>query len=215
MCRCGFIQPEVSTATCTVPPMYLSSLITAKNVVAQRFPGAPECGVLQKGAVPQVSGRMAPYVIEEAQLGDICKWGFLNACKTKIVFIYTDASGPQLLTLTKAAMAMLKAYMPRYSACVYDDAMSCFKITAAPTDEGGSNDANKNTCLIVYGDGAIRLQGTPSKMLRPCECFRVAVLTIAESKSWTRFLRNLDRVDINQASGENEVRSRMSSHAEQ
>ena len=49
--------------------------------------------------------------------------------KAESLFVYTDATGPQLLTLTGAAVAILKPHMPKDAACVYDDAMSCYKIT--------------------------------------------------------------------------------------
>jgi len=197
--RCCVIQPEVASATCTVALSYYELLLSCKNIVSQRHPDAPECNISKANVVAQVSGRMAPYVIQEAGLRNLCKWGFVNACKSKILFLHTGNDGPQVLTLTRSATAMLKPYMPSDTACVYDDAMSCYKITVTPEQGDENSEANKNTCLVLYGDGSIRLQGTPSKTLRPCMSFRTALLRVSQSRVWYRFLRQLAVLDVNEA----------------
>lgn len=196
--RCCMIQPEVASATCTVPLSCYDALLLCKNVVSQRQPSAPECGITVATSVAQVSGRMAPYVIQEAGLNDRSRWGFVNACKSKMLIIHTDSNGPQVLTTTKAAIAMLKAYMPEDTACVYDDAMSCYKITVTPEAEDENSEANKNTCLVIYGDGSVRIQGTPSKALRPCGSFRIALMSISGSRAWPRFLKQLVVLDASE-----------------
>lgn len=197
--RCCMIQPEIASATCTVPLSYHKFLLSCKNTVSERHPAAPECSISTVKTVVQVSGRMAPYIIDEARLTDDCRWGFVNACKSKILFIHTDEAGVQVLTLTRQATAMLKPYMPDDTACVYDDAMSCYKITVTPELQDENSDANKNTCLVLYGDGSIRLQGTPSKTLRPCASFRKALISISSSRMWYRFLRQLSVLDFSEA----------------
>lgn len=193
--RCCMVQPEVASATCTIPLPHRKSILASKEAVSERHPGAPECGMSVTSSVVQMSGRMTPYVVEDSGLRDKCKWGFVNACKSKVLFVHTDTQGPQVLTLTRQATAMLKPYMSDDTACVYDDAMSCYKITVAPDPGDEGSEANKNTCLILYGDGTIRVQGTPSKALRPCASFRRALVSISETRMWYRFLKQLVVLD--------------------
>ena len=62
--------------------------------------------------------------------------------------------------------------MPDDTVRVYDEATSCYKMTVTLEPGVKNSEANKDTCLVLYGDGSARLQGTPSKALRPRESFR-------------------------------------------
>lgn len=192
---CCVVQPEVASATCTIPLSDHAGAVSAMTRVVSAHPGAPQCRLRKMNAVSQMSGRMAPYVVSEAGLEERCKWGFANMCKSKVVFVHTHDKRQQVLSLTRASMSMLEPYMPSNSSCVVDSSMSCHKITTEPGLDGGQDDANKNTCLLVYGDGTVRIQGTPAKALEPCRSFRQALILMSQTKTWYRFLRQLSLLE--------------------
>lgn len=205
ICRCAFIQPEVATATCNILAAKSQAAIMAKKILIHNVPWAEECRISSEEKTvkstgvnprtPQISGRMAPYVVAEAGLDRQCNWVFGNLCKTKIIFLMTSIQEVTVLTLTRLSMMILKHYMPSYATCIYDDDMSCYMITVAPDAGGDSSVANKNTSLVIYGDGAIKLQGTPSKMGKVCGAMNEAIHTIATSRSWERFLTSMSVVN--------------------
>jgi len=191
ICRCCFIQPELSSATGSLGVQRQAELVRSCNVVSASLPGSSSCTVSPKKVRVQVSGRMAPYVVDEAGLGAECTWGFANVSRSKILFIYTSNKGPTVLTLTRDALKILASYMPSYGACVFSDSMSCYKVTVSPEENINNDNANKNTCMLLYNDGTFRIQGTPSKSRRVCECVTDAILTLSTSRSWPSFLRRM------------------------
>lgn len=206
ICRCCFIQPEVASATCTIPASKSEKAISAKKVVSHAIPWANEClitsepGTVRRSGVtprtPQISGRMAPYVVDEAGLGNVCVWGFGNLCKTRLLFMTTSRASLVFKHPTRMSIMLLKQYMPDYAACIYDDDMSCYVITVTPDAGGDISSANKHTSLVIYGDGSIKVQGTPSKMEKVCTAFSDALFNIASSRSWSRFLTSMEETKI-------------------
>lgn len=205
VCRCAFVQPEVATATCNIPASKSHVAIMAKKILIQNVWWAEECRISSEEKIikntgitprtPQISGRMAPYVVAEAGLDEDCTWVFGNLCKTKIVFVLTSTTAQQVLTLTRLSLMILKQYMPEYASCIYDDDMSCYMITVTPDAGSDTSVANKNTSLVIYGDGAVKLQGTPSKMGKVCFAFNEALHKVANSRSWERFLSSMSKIE--------------------
>lgn len=200
MCRCAFIQPEIASATCTIPASKLQAAKLAKHQVVYDIPYAEECRVgTPAGRVegtPQISGRMAPYVVSKARIDNHAQWGFGNLCKSKLLFLVSSDQGYTILCPTRVSIALLKPYMPSYAACIYDDGMSCYRITVSPDAGNDTSDANKNTSLILYGDGALKVQGTPSKMEQVCLALHHSLHEMSRHASWERFLMSMTEITV-------------------
>jgi hypothetical protein len=192
--RCCFIQPEISSTTCSFPISWKPTVSDALHSVCKAFPDAMPCTLSTKNRQPQLSGRMTPYVVN--MLPFEVSWGFANISGSYILFVRTsDTTGQDLLVPSRKAIMILKPYFPEYSVCVFDVKTSSFKITVSPDVTKNQNDANKNTCMYIYGDGSFRLQGKPSAMNRVCSSFRDAVHAVAESNSWNNFVGELISAD--------------------
>lgn len=189
MVRCCFIQPELTSAVCSVPLNTYARYEMAKNIVCDSIPGATPCTVKSATKVVQISGRLAPYVVDE--VGVINCWTFANIAKSKILFVCTDNNGSHILTLSSKSMQMVKEYMPLGSVCVYDVKTSGYKITVSPKGSGDMRAANKNTCMIVYGDGAFKFLGIPSDMSAVATSFRKAITSIMSSMQHSMFITSL------------------------
>jgi hypothetical protein len=195
ICRCAFVQPELASATCTIPASKLHTAQMATRDVAYEIPFAEECRVGppagRSNGTPQISGRMAPYVVSKANLEHVAVWGFGNMCKTKLFFFVCDDDKQIALCPTRTSMVFLKTYMPEYAVCIYDDNMSCYRITVSPDSGNDTAEPNKNTSLIMYGDGSLKLQGKPASMERVCSALHDSVHAISRSRMWERFLRSM------------------------
>lgn len=200
ICRCAFIQPELASATCSIPAFKLQVAQLAKKDMAYDIPFAEECRVGppagRPNGTPQISGRMAPYVVSKGCLDDFAVWGFANICKSRLLFIITTASRHTVLCHTRFSLMLLKNYMPNYAACIYDDNMSCYRITVSPDSDDNSAEPNKNTSLVLYGDGTLKLQGKPSGMERVCAALRESLHAISASKQWERFLMSMSETEV-------------------
>lgn len=188
--RCCFIQPEVTTATSTIP---LSKSQTAKfiiGIISENIPGSIPCRVTVNVRTAQVSGRMTPYVTSELKTEH--EWTFLNLSKSKLLFVCTDDNGSHILTLSAKSMQILQAYMPPGSICVFDVGTSAYKVTVRPSTMLHSNDANKNTCMLIYADGAFKFLGKPQCMPAVAMSFRTALLSVASSASWPALVSSLE-----------------------
>ena len=62
--RCCFMQPDIATMTCSIPIGWKSTAEDALNIISSRFPDAPPCTIMTRQKLPQISGRMTPYVVE-------------------------------------------------------------------------------------------------------------------------------------------------------
>lgn len=192
--RCCFIQPEISSTTCSIPAAWQPTAVEALNIISNEFPNVIPCTLFNKNKLPQLSGRMTPYVVDILPF-DVT-WGFANISGSYFLFLRTDdITGQSLLTLSRSAITMLKPYFPEYSVCVFDVKTNSFKVTVEPDVIRNMNEANKNTCMYIYGDGSFRLQGKPSMMGKVCRSFKEAVDAIAVSTSWNSFSNSLIPVD--------------------
>lgn len=200
VCRCAFIQPELATATCTIPASKLVAAQVAKRDVAYDMPFAGECRVGppagRPNAAPQVSGRMSPYVVSRAGLDDVAVWGFANMCKSRLLFMVSSGDQHTCLCPTRMSIMHLKNYMPEFGVCIYDDDMSCYRITVSPDSGSDTAEPNKNSSLIIYGDGSLKMQGKPDKMERVCSAFYQAVHDIAKTRFWEPFLMTMTETTI-------------------
>lgn len=184
--RCCFIQPEVASMTCSFD---LANKPVAQDILSEvrdTLPDAIPCTITSKQKVPQMSGRMVPYVTEYFDFK--VSWGFANVSASYILFIRTDFNeGTRILTLSRDSMRILKSYFPWYGVCILDPRTDSHKITATPDSSSNMNEANKNTCIYVNNNGSFRLQGKPSAMPKVCSAFREAIYNVAESDTWCRF----------------------------
>lgn len=192
--RCCFIQPEISSMTCSIPAAWRPTAQIALRDVSRTYPDAIPCTLSDRTKLPQLSGRMTPYVVDILPFE--VKFGFANISGSYFLFLRTDDTiGQTLLTLSRESILILKPYFPSYSVCVFDVKTNSYKITVTPDDMRNTNEANKNTCMYVYGDGSFRLQGKPSMMKKVCASFKDAVDTISKSNSWSSFTNKLTPAD--------------------
>lgn len=151
--RCCFYQPELSSATYTVSRDSANEIRTAAAATAEELPGAVPC--IPRGR--QLSGRMAPYVIDCSNTSG--RWTFANLAKSYLLFVLTEPHGARVLRISHQSMSLPKPYFPSYSICVMDAATTSYKITARPDSSANMNSPNKNTCMKVHADGSFKLQG--------------------------------------------------------
>lgn len=200
ICRCMFVQPELASATCSIPSSKLRAAELARRSVVHDIPFAEECRIGpptgRPRATPQVSGRMAPYVISRAGLENVATWGFANICKSRIIFSISTGDKYSTLCYTRLSLLLLKNFMPEYAACIYDDNMSCYRITVSPDYGDNSAEPNKNTSLVIYSDGTLKLQGKPTAMERVCTAFHEATHGISQSRSWESFLLSMSEMQV-------------------
>lgn len=189
--RCCFVQPEIASATCSFAKSWRPTVEYAIEQVCEAIPYATKCSLSSAARSPQISGRLAPYVVDSLPFK--VTWGFANICKSYFLFIVTDMDGPHLMSLSSQCMEILRPYFPEYSICVCDST-TAFKITVTPEPSSNANEPNKNSCMYVYGDGSFRYQGHPSAMKRVCKSFRDAIMSISESKVWHNFVGRLNLV---------------------
>lgn len=187
--RCCFIQPEIASATCSVPIYRKSEVLLTLNEITDRFSEAVPCTISDAQKRPQLSGRMTPYVVDALSF-DVT-WGFANICRSYFLFIHTKIESQTIYVMSKLSIEILKQYFPSYSVCVWNPKTSSYKITVSPEPGDNMNDPNKNSCLYLYGDGSFRFNGKPSKMTRVAESFKEAIDTISESISWSSFVNRL------------------------
>lgn len=205
LCRCAFIQPELASATCTIPRSKVSAAESARAEFCRDVPFAEECRIgPQTGRVngtPQISGRMAPYVVSTAQIDSVASWGFANLCKFKLLFLVSDCENQRVMCPTRTSLAILKGYMPEFAVCIYDDGMSCYRITVSPDFGCDSAEPNKNTSLIIYGDGSMKLQGKPRDMERVCSALHDSIHSASSGPAWERFLKSMSEIASEESVG--------------
>lgn len=192
--HCCFIQPEISSMTCSMKPAYTRIASITLNNVREILPDAIPCTLNVRNKNPQLSGRMVPYVVEQFDF-DVT-WGFANISGSYILFIRTnDIDGQRLLRISLESMNILKHYFPSYSICILDTKTNSYKITVTPDSSFNMDEPNKNTCMYISGDGSFRLQGKPSAMVKVCQSFREAIHAVSSSPSWNKFSDELIIVD--------------------
>lgn len=187
--RCCFVQPELSSATASASAYKFDEAKFASHVVTEEIGGATSPRIVKYTHRIQLSGRMVPYVVAHMNLR--CDWSFVNISKSRFLFICTDEDGSHLATFTKKSMEMLKSYIPENVAYVFESGTSAYKVTARPPGQSIADEANKNTCMLLYADGAFKATGKPDAMKDIGAGFRQAVLSMAASPSWPLFIRSL------------------------
>ena len=88
-------------------------------------------------------------------------------------------------------MRLLQNCMSEYAdpTCIYDEGTFCYRIAVSPGVEHDSSEANKNTTVIVYGDGALKSEGLhPRWSERVCAALRHAIHARAKTRRWEMFL---------------------------
>jgi hypothetical protein len=188
--RCCFIQPEISSATCSFGLSYYNNANTILKSVCDKLPDAPPSRLIKHKVSCQLSGRMTPYIISDMKC--TVNWGFANISKSYFLFLITTVKGIRILYFTKNSITILKEYFPSYSVCVYDVKSSSFKVTVEPDKSNKMNEPNKNTCLCIYNDGSFRFQGHPLIMPKISRSFREAIISISKSIVWESFINSLN-----------------------
>lgn len=187
--RCCFIQPELSSATACAPAYRYRDAVLSTHIVSEEIGGATSSRVTKHSHRIQLSGRMVPYVVDHMNIR--CDWSFVNISKSRFLFICTDENGSHLASFSKKSMEMLKPHTPDNVAYVFEAGTSAYKITARPPGVSRADEANKNTCMLLYADGAFKATGKPDAMKDIGAGFRHAILSIASSPSWPLFVKSL------------------------
>lgn len=190
MYRCCFIQPELTSTMCCVPLSAYYECVNKTNLISNSIPGCVPCTVTPNKNVAQMSGRLTPYVIDE--IGIKCEWDFVNIAKSRMLFICTDDNGSHILTLSHKCIMMIKEHMPDGSVCIYDVRTSGYKITASPHSNRYMPTPNKNTCMMMYGDGAFKFLGKPSGIAAVASSFRKSLISVMSSRSSSVFISSLN-----------------------
>lgn len=187
--RCCFVQPEVSSATSSMPVHRYNSAVLATHLVSENVYGAIPSTVKHHSHKVQLSGRLTPYVV--AEMGVACEWTFANIAKSRFIFICTDDNGSHIAGVTRRSLEIIRAYTPDNVAYVDDVKTKAYKITAAPSRSTHADEPNKNTCMVIYMDGAFKVTGKPDAMMTIGAGFRTAVHSVAASPSWPSFVASL------------------------
>lgn len=189
--RCCFVQPEVSSSTCTLPSWLSADVMHAIETISEAIPGAEPCSFELRKTI-QLSGRMTPYVIDEIDAHTRAQWGYGNIAKSRILFLCTSMTGPRVMALSNKCMEILTPYIPNYGVCVRSGSPPSYKITVRPENDGRDATANKNTSMHIFGDGMFKFLGKPSRMEQVATCFRDAILAVATSRAWPTFIQSLE-----------------------
>lgn len=192
--RCCFKQPEISSAMCSFPASLTSRAQSKLDSVCVEIPFADPCSLERSSKLPQLKGRMVPYVTDSLPTSSV-SWNFANISRSYLMFLKTSCDdGQTVLIVGKDAVHILKYHFPNYSACVYDIKTNSYKITVSPLNNIDSDTPNKNTCMLIYGDGSFRLQGKPCDMERVCASVKVAITSVMSSPSSNSFLNTLTAI---------------------
>lgn len=188
--RCCFVQPEISTATASTLAHRYERAKLATHIVSENINGAAPSTVTCHRKRIQISGRLAPYVVAEMDVD--CDWTFANIAKSRFIFICTDDNGSHIVGMTRRSLTILRAHKPHNIAIIDDVSTKAYKITARPVGHIQGDEPNKNTCMVVYPDGAFKVTGKPEGMKAIGEGFRTALHAVAMSRSWPLFVRSLE-----------------------
>ena len=189
--RMCFLQPEVSSAIANAS----SSLSTALNSSRARLlkmPNNPSPGRISVSSKKcQVSGRIAPYVVQDSDLSSFVSWSYCNASKSRFLYVVTSPGLVELMSPTKETISIYQSLCVADCAIVYVPTTRCFKVTASPEEDDTSSDPNKSTCIFLYCDGTFKVLGTPHKAYKVCKLFRDTVIKAHTSPMHSRILATL------------------------
>jgi hypothetical protein len=190
--RCCFVQPEISTATASMPSHRYERARLATHVVSENINGAAPSTVTCYSTKVQLSGRLTPYVVAEMAVD--CDWTFANIAKSRFIFMCTDDNGSHIASVTRRSLDIIRVHKPDNIAIIDDVTTKAYKVTARPVGSTQADEPNKNTCMVVYPDGAFKVTGKPDGMKAIGEGFRKAIESIATSHSWSSFIRSLEQL---------------------
>ena len=189
--RVCFLQPEVSSAIANAPSS-MSPAFNSSRARLLQMPNNPSPARISTSSRKcQVSGRLAPYIVEDSGLSSSVSWSYCNASKSRLLYIVTSPGSLKLMSLTKETIVIYQSLCVPDCAIVYVPTTRCFKITASPDDDDTSEDPNKSTCIFLYCDGTFKVLGTPHKAYKVCKLFRDTVVKAHKSHMHSRVLSTL------------------------
>ena len=151
-------------------------------------------GVLWRNSVIQISGKLAPSVVDVLQeSGDTdvkCDVTFCNATRSTLGFSLTLPHGTHMRTMSPGAALMLSSCFPAWSACIEQPSAPYYKILCEPTATSDTTSGG-NSCCMLYTSGRVRLQGTVDGCARTLAALAEALRTLMSSDSSKPFLCRL------------------------
>lgn len=192
--RLCFLQPEVASATAQTKSAYIHILNSSRSELMSELHNPSPGGIQKSSEKCQVTGRLAPYVIERSGLGSETQWTYCNACKSRFVYIVTTTKAQYVMAPTVRTIQMYQSFAVDDCAIVYMNSMSCFKVTASPSRYDQGDTANKSTCMFLYCDGSFKITGTPHKAYKVCELLRETIIRAHTSGMHTRLMGSLTRI---------------------
>lgn len=190
----GYIQPEIVTCTASLRVAYATRLEDGMEATVASCNNCKPCVVLRHRSSCQVTGRMAPYLIEDCGLVREARWSHVNATGSKFVFVFTKACTTSYMTFTKASLKALEPYAQPEAELVESSDSRSFKLTCEAYRLSGDTRPNRNTCVILRNDGSFKVQGLPSETGIVCAAFRRTIMRISQSAAWGLFLGTLQDI---------------------
>lgn len=149
-------------------------------------------GKLVRHSVIQVSGRLAPHVVDALRVSGAPSFRhevtFCNATQAKLCFCITLPSGTHIRTLSPGSLHLLSSSFPQWAGCISQPAAEYYKIICEPLQGCFRTSANKNSCCMLYADGRMRLQGIVEDCARTMAALRFALNTLMTGSRCTAFL---------------------------
>lgn len=152
--------------------------------------GSP-CAVMSHRSTCQVSGRMAPYLVDACNMTYSATWSHMNLTGTRLLFCMSDSVCTKYYTMTSASLELLQHHISGNYTMVKSSESRSFKLTSSPQGCENMESANKNTCMIIRNDGSFRVQGLPRDATRVCRGFRDGISNISSGPLWIAFLMSL------------------------
>lgn len=189
--RLVFIQPELSTAMANTKSEHSSPLSTARAQILKWHNHPDSGGFLKSDSKCQIQGRISPYVVDNAGYTGMVSWDHCNVTRSRLVFLFTAVERCELFTLSSRSLEILRTFVPSYCKIVYVESMRAYKLTATPDDHVTNVDANKNSCIFLFGDGSFKVLGRVNDVAKPCAGLKETFSRVMSSNLWRQFIDTL------------------------
>lgn len=160
--RVVFIQPELVTSTAHVHQVYHSDLVQARQELSmtENLPSQGNLRVLQSKI--EVSGRLAPYIVDRAGANEFSEWTYNNITRSKFMFVVTTLEKQGVYECTKDTLRMLLSFKGARATFVEDPTLRNFSVYIRPESIADRAVTSSNSSVVVYPDGSFRVNGKPS-----------------------------------------------------
>lgn len=190
--RLMFIQPEVVTATIHLEPQYLDLATKSRDsFVSMENHMAPGRMRTIKSGTVELSGRLAPYVVESVMGPVEHKWEYCNVTRSRFIFLHTDDTSQVPKSLTRDSIDIMSGFKPEGCSFVKSNNLRSYTINVSTPASENSSSVGKNSCLVVYFDGSFRMCGKPASAYNVCKVFRDSLMAVLASPMSGRFVSSL------------------------